>query len=248
MVKTLEKTFAILDALREAGPSGTTDLAERLELPRSTIHHHLQMLESHRYVVNNGGTYRLALRFLETGQQIRHENKLFTVGQSEINELTDSIGYPVGMYVKEHKSAVVLLRAGIDTTISISLYPGRHLPIYATAAGKVLLSSALGESRTAKLEDLSLELEEYTENTITTPEKLAADIRATNERGYAIATGERWDDRCSVAVPVQGGGAQPAALEVAVPSDEFDESTLEILRTELLQTVNVIEIKSGYPE
>ncbi|WP_123624209.1 IclR family transcriptional regulator [Halorubrum sp. CSM-61] len=246
MVKAIEKTLTILNTLSAIGPSGTSELADKLEMPRSTIHHHLQVLESHQFVVNDSGTYRLTFRFLEIGQELRHQNELFVVGQSEISELTDNIGYPAGMYVKEHGSAVLVFRAGLDPTVPVTLYPGRHLPLHATAAGKALLASTVEKPRVERLAELPLD--GYTDKTITSPDKLAEDIRTVSDNGYATATEERWESRCSVAVPVHDGRTRSAVLEAAVPAAEFSESTLETLTTELQQTVNVIQIKSEYSE
>ncbi|WP_440767171.1 helix-turn-helix domain-containing protein [Natronorubrum sp. DTA7] len=53
--------------MKETDVAGVTELADRLGLAKSTVHNHLLSLERHRYVVNEGGQYRLGLEFFNTG-------------------------------------------------------------------------------------------------------------------------------------------------------------------------------------
>lgn len=243
-MKALQKTFRIVDALEASGPCELGTIADRTDLPRSTVHHHLSALEENGFVVNSDGTYRLALRFLDLGEEVRRRTELFQIAKSEIDELADRIAHPVNLFVAENDRAVVLYTHGENPAIPISLYPGQHIALHATAAGKVLLSIRDGAFDEQLRPDA---LRSFTEHTITDPERLTAVLREATDQGYATARQERWRGRAGLAVPLTPGGKLTnAAIEVALEPEAFDDVDREELAAELQQTANVIDIKSDY--
>lgn len=52
-----------------------TELADTLDLAKSTVHSHLQTLVDLGYVVREDGTFQLGLQFLGLGERVRaHQN------------------------------------------------------------------------------------------------------------------------------------------------------------------------------
>lgn len=245
MVKTLEKTAAILEALEESYVATPTLLSNQLEIPRSTIHHHLAILERYGLVVNEDGKYRLSLRFLDIGEQVRNGMSLYEIAPTEVDELAERVQYPAALYIAEHDAAVALYIAGGDPTIPTTLHAGQRLPLYATAAGKALLCQR-PESEVAEFIETA-ELREFTEETLTDCETLRSDLQTAQERGFAIASEERWTGRSSVAVRIPTSvETRSAALELALPPEEFREADETELASNLQKSSKVIEIKSDY--
>lgn len=244
-MKALEKTFDIVDCLASSGSSELGAIASRTDLPRSTVHHHLKDLEERGFVVNDGGTYRLGLRFLDVGERIRRRSELFQIVQSEIDELAQATDNPVTVFVLEQGHAVVLYTSGENPSLPTTLHAGQHLPLHATAAGKAILSTGADASGEAPI--AHTRLESYTENTLTEERALEAAVRRTADRGYAIAEEERWSGRCGIAIPFSPGGDNPvAAVEVSLPPAAMAEADLDGLAAEVERTVSVIDIKSDY--
>lgn len=244
-MKALEKTFDIVDYLATSGSSELGEIASRTDLPKSTVHHHLNDLEKRGFVINDGGTYRLGLRFLDIGEQTRRRSELFQIVQSEIDELAQTTHYPVTVFVLEQGHAVVLYTSGENPSLPTTLHAGQHLPLHATAAGKAILSARGGAAGETTRE--LARLESYTENTITDAHTLEAEVRQTMDRGYAIAEEERWHDRCGIAVPFSPESDNlVAAVEVSFSPEAMAETDFDGLAGEVERTVSVINIKSDY--
>lgn len=244
-MKTLEKTFDIVDCLESSSVAKLGTIAERTGLPRSTVHHHLAILERRGFVVNEGGTYRLTLRFLDIGERTRRRTQLFQTARSEIDELSQSIDRPVTVFVLEHGQAVVLYTYGGDSGLPITLHAGQHLPLHATAAGKAMLSTNEAETYEELMDGINLRA--YTEHTITDVEALDTAVGWAADQGYSIAKEELWNRRCSIAVPFSSGqDSLVAAVEVALTPNEIQEADHDELAAKIDRTVSVIDIKSDY--
>lgn len=245
VMKTLKKTFRIIYELSAMGPSELGTIADRTDLPRSTVHHHLSALEENGFAVNTGGIYHLSMKFLDVGEQVRRRKELFEIARSEIDELADRIDRPVTLFILEHGSAVVLYTRNEDPAIPITLYPGQHFPLHATAAGKALLSDQ--ENPFSGNHFQTGGLSSFTEQTITDQDMLTKTLREATNQGYTISREERWNGRCSIAVPFSPKGDTPyAAIETALTPEQFQEINRSELVIELQQTANVIDIKSDY--
>lgn len=244
-MKALKKTFRIIDKLDTLGPSKLGTVADRTNLPRSTVHHHLSALEENGFVVNTGGIYRLSMKFLDVGEQVRRRKELFEIARSEIDELADRIDQPVTVFILEHGSAVVLYTRGENPAIPITPYPGQHFPLHATAAGKALLSDQDDPFSGNHIQTKGLP--SFTEQTITDQDRLAKTLREATIQGYAISREERWEGRCSIAVPLSPrGDTSSVAIETVLTPEQFQEINRSELVVELQQTANVINIKSDY--
>ncbi len=88
-VQAAATTFRIIETLHELNGAGVSELAAELEMPKSTVHDHLQTLTEAEYLVNEDGTYRVGTRFLELGGFARSQMKLYQIASPEIKELAE---------------------------------------------------------------------------------------------------------------------------------------------------------------
>lgn len=246
-MQALEKTFDIVECLEASGPVKLSGIAERMDMARSTVHHHLADLERRGFVVNDDGTYRLTLRFLDIGERVRRRRQLFQTARSEIDELSQAVGRPVTITILEQNQAVVLYSRGEDPRIPVSLHPGQHLPLHATATGKAILGSLRESPRNELM--AQIDLRAFTDNTITDIETLEAESQLVVNQGYAYAEEERWNGRCGIAVSFSPGQDGPmAAVEVSFTSDAVNAIDQDDLASDIHQSVSVIDIKSDYSQ
>ncbi|WP_167768534.1 IclR family transcriptional regulator [Haloarcula amylovorans] len=246
-MKVLEKTCDILDCLSSAGSLELGAIAAQTDLPRSTVHHHLTTLEKRGFVINDRGTYRLGLRFLDIGEKTRQRTDLFQIVQSEIDELAQTMNTQVTVFILEQNHAVALYTSGENPGLPTTLHAGQHLPLHATASGKALLSEKIEKGDGIPMEDLRMY--SYTKNTITEEDTLKTVIRRVANQGYAITKEERWTGQCGIAVPFSPTGENlVASVGTSLTSDEIEQADLHDLVSDIKQTVNVIEIKSDYSQ
>jgi len=108
-VKSIEAMFTIVEALKQLDGAGVTELADHLELPKSTIHNYLATLEQEEYVVKEGTTYRVGLRFLDLGAYARDQVEMFEVAKPELEHLASETGELANLLVEEEHGRVVPL-------------------------------------------------------------------------------------------------------------------------------------------
>jgi DNA-binding IclR family transcriptional regulator len=242
-VRTLEKTLAIMEALKERRVAGVTELAESLEFSKSVVHNHLRTLEEHEYVRREADGYRLGLKFLDYGGEIRNGVRLYNHVGPEINKLTDETGELVSVMTEEFGEGVYLYRLMGEQAVGLDTYAGYRVPIHCTAPGKAILASLPDERVDAILEQRGLPA--VTPHTITDEARLREELERIRNREYATDDGERVEGLRCVAAPVQArDGEVLGAISIAAPTSRLRGARFEAeIPEHVLGAVNVIELR-----
>ena len=114
-----ERTLRILECLEENGGMGVSELADEFDLPKSTVHNHLDTLRQNEYVVKQHGVYKLGLRFLKFGAHARTHKKVYEEGKSEVDELAQKTGALANRAVEEYSEGVYLYLAKGDQAVEL---------------------------------------------------------------------------------------------------------------------------------
>lgn len=216
-------TFEVIEALATLDQAGVTELADRLGYSKGSVHNHLATLERLGYVVRQDGRYRLGLRFLELGTQVRDDDTLYHVARPEIERLANASGEAASLVVEEGGEAVFLYRAG-DGADS-ALREGSRVPVHACAAGKAILAHRPRGAVDALLDD---ELAEPTDRTIANRPALTRELQTVRDQGLAFDRGELATDRRAVAAPiVTDDGHAVGAVTVSGESPGMSGKRLE---------------------
>src|SRR5881397_3680600 len=144
-IQSIDRATAILKALA-SGPRrlGVSELAERLELPRPTVHGLLQTLQAHGFVEQDrdSGKYQLGAGLLQLGASYLDLNELRGRSIVHAERLAARTGFAVRVGVLHGATLVVVHHVfRPDTTLQI-LEVGAQLPAHATALGKAILAYA----------------------------------------------------------------------------------------------------------
>jgi IclR family acetate operon transcriptional repressor len=135
------------------------------------------------------------------------------LARPRLRALVERTGETATLSVPGGDEAVTVDFAAGEASVVSMARLGRPSVSHATAVGKVLLAFTGGDFGV---------LTAYTEHTITDPERLAAELAAVRERGWAEAEGEREPDLNALAAPVLGRGGELAAiLGVQGPAARF---------------------------
>lgn len=245
-VKSVETAFTVLDALRELDGAGSTELAEHLEMPKSTAHNYLSTLLQEELVVKEGSTYHIGIRFLEYGAYARQRLKIFEIATPEVDKLAQETGELGNLMVEEHGRGSYLHRARGDNAVMVEAHVGTRVSLHSTALGKAIL---------AHLDDDAVEeivtthgLEQCTPNTITDRATLYEELDEIRESGLAFDDEERLRGLRCVAAPILSNNDRVlGSVSVSGPSNRVRADYLEEeLAQRLLETVNVIELNVTY--
>lgn len=203
-VSALERSSDVIEVLLERGGAGATEVAEALDLPKSTVHDHLKTLAALDFVVNEDGSYRPSMKFLHVGKAARESHELFVEGREAALALSERLDDQyVQLATAENGRCAVLLATGWgDPTRppgTPQTYP-TYVDLHSNAPGKAILSQWDDDAVRTLAEERGLPAR--TPDTITDVDALLETLRAVREDGFAIDEGELIAGMTGVAVPV----------------------------------------------
>lgn len=222
-VKAVKVSHDIVEVLADRGEAGVTEVATALDIPKSTAHDHLRTLERVGSVVNEGGTYRLSMQFLQWGEIARSNHDLFVQGREEALRLFETIDEKrhVQLVTEENGRCAVLLatRWHRDSPRARQTYP-THVHLHMNAPGKAILAHMDREVVARILEEHGLP--RRTPDTITDETELFAELERIRDDGYALDDGELIAGMTGIGVPIVTETTVHGAIAVYSASEEFE--------------------------
>lgn len=245
-VKSTVTTFRILEALKEMDGARVTDLARHLDLPKSSVHNYLSTLEQEEYVVKEGNTYSLGLRFLDFGTKTRSDLSLYEFGKPEVRSLAEETGELVNLLVEEYGKGVYVHRDAGEDAVMVDTNTGQRIHLHNTGLGKAILAHYPRERVEAILDKHGMPA--TTENTVTERETLFEELAEVREKGFAYDDEERLNGlRCVATSIVNKDDEVLGAMSVSGPTSRMStERFTEEIPHLLENAVNVIELNVAY--
>lgn len=245
-VKTTETAFQIIEILMERDGEKLSELAQELDLAKSTVHRHLSTLTELEYVIRDDGVYRTGLRFLEIGEQTRTRSDAYQLAKEKVASLATETEERSQLIVEEYGRGVYVFRETGEQAVSTDSGIGKRIPIHATAAGKAILASHSDERIDEIIEQRGLPA--LTEHTITDEASLWSELEEIRDRGYSINDQENTSGLRAIGVPVRYENGNPlGALSVSGPTHRFQGTLFEeTLPNLLLGTANELELNIQY--
>lgn len=125
-------------------------------------------------------------------------------------------------------------------------YMGFRDAAYCSSLGKCLLASLSGEELAWRFRDYRFI--KYTENTITSFERLKSELKDVRKNGYALNNGERNAILSSIACPIYNyNGEVIAAISLGASSYLFVPETINNILPHLQRYSSMISKRLGYP-
>lgn len=249
-VRAVERSLYILGVLRQYEGATLSEIADELELPKSTVHNHLQTLEGQQYIIREDDQYQLGLRFLDFGEYVKTRKMVFQEAGPVVDELAERTGERAQFIAQEHGYGVYVHIAEGSRAVSTGTVIGQRggTRLHATAAGKAILTHLPDEQRKAVLD--RWRMPKITENTIQDRDRLWEEFETIRDRGFAINDEEHIVGLRAVGVPVLGPNEEVVgALSVSAPTHRMQEERLMSDLPELLLGVsNELELNITFSE
>lgn len=241
-VEAVDKACRIIDALQSLDGAGVTELADKLDISKGTIHTHLSTLNKNGFVVKDGTTYRPSLRFLDIGEDIKNSRQLYQIAQTEIEELAAETDTRVQISTEEFGVLVVLDIARSEHAIEAPTRVGKRDYLHCIAAGKAILAHLPQERIEAIIDRHGLPAR--TPNTITDPADLLEELEEVRREGIAFNDEEKIKGLRAVGAPVRSDtGDVLGSISASGPTSgmEGDRFRSEIPRA-VSNVANTIEL------
>lgn len=245
-VNAVGTAIDVVETLYERDGARIEELAEALDVSKSTVHRHLSTLRRANYVTKEGDVYYLSLQFVELGEYVRNRKRVFKLAEPKVEELAEATGERAQFVVEEHGYVRYVHRSTGEHAVKTISGVGKRVRMHAVAAGKAILAN-LPDARVREILD-DRGLPAFTENTITDEEQLFEELADVRDRGVSFSDGEVVAGLRAVGVPVHGTDSRVlGALTVAGPTHRL---TGDVWRSEipdlLLGAANELELKIEY--
>ncbi|ELY51308.1 IclR family transcriptional regulator [Natronorubrum bangense] len=244
-LETVARACDVIDALEELDGAGVTELADSLDISKSSAYSYLSTLRTKRLVVkDDDDTYRLSLEFLYLGKTIRHRHVLFEHGKQQIDRLAEETGEYVHLMCEQHGLERNIYKVAGENAVGDAYHTTKERKadfLHFTSTGKAVLAY-LPDARVEAIID-EYGLVRKTENTITDRDALFKEIQTIRERGYAVNDEEEVAGIRAVGAPIRDtNGAILGAISVSGPTSRLnDDRYHETLPKKVMESANVTE-------
>ena len=227
-VATNLRTLLILEAVaRSDRPLSPTEINRDIGLPKQSIHRLCQTLVEEGFLIRevSGKKLEAAPRTLQMARGLTQSRHLNIARHQVLTSISAATKETVNFVVPEFDGMTYLDRVETDWIFRIELPIGSRVPFHCTASGKCYLASL--DPKQFNDVASTIRFEPRTPNTITSKERLLAEIQEVRARGYSIDNEELFRDMCALAVPVNDeDGKFLAALAYHGPTQRLNVDSL----------------------
>jgi IclR family transcriptional regulator, KDG regulon repressor len=245
METTVVKGLRILEALAASDqPCGISEVARACGITKSNTHRLLKTLVDCRYVRQDPATraYFLTLKLWELGTRVHNNLDLRRVAAPHLRALAAATEESVHLSVLDEGKVMYVDK--IDSTQAVRAYvrAGDRAPAYCAATGKVMLAYQPDDV----IDAATVEMKAFTPLTITTRQKLAADLARIRTRGYSLTRGEWRPGVLGIAAPIHSpAGPVVAAVGIAGPIERVKKADVTRLVEAVLVAARAISTDLG---
>lgn len=245
MSQSLDRALTLLSELA-TGAKTLDQLAEQIEVHKSTVLRLLRTLESHHFVRREGTRYyRLGSALFDLANQALEDRDVRRSSQSALAELNARTGHTVHLATYEDGEVVYVDKYEGRHSVRMYSRVGKRAPVHCTAVGKVLVAAMAPARRTEIAEAIDYVV--LTGNTITNSADFVAELEKVAERGYAVDNAEHEDFIHCIAAPIRGpNGEVLAAASMSIPKILLDFDGLLALVPELVAAADNASVHSGW--
>lgn len=224
------------------------DMANQLQVSKSTLYRYLTIMEEEGYLerVSNTNRYAIGMRIVELSAIALCRSALRLHGEQELNLLSEEVKLNANlgvMYDGRLLHVAFSMRSGAESLYSIV---GRCAPLTTTAMGKALLSSL----PYAEVNQI-IRQRGFTQDTpfsIMSLDALHKELQTIRTSGFAFDNQERnLNSKCLATLVYSDQKYPVAAMSITSTSDlsDFDGRIVE-LKQALRLHANTLSLKLGY--
>jgi DNA-binding IclR family transcriptional regulator len=241
----VDTTLDVVQALHDSEGATLAELTDIVDVPKSTLYYHLKTLADRGYVVQNGDTYYVGLRFLTHGARAKRRKRAYEVIDQPLQDLAERTSAETDFAVEENGRLVVLSQT-VGSGTNEGFLEGSYLHMTNSSAGKAILAE-LSDSRIDSILD-TWGMPQATPHSKTDREELLAELETVRERGYAVSDEELMEGLRSVSAVVHDtDGSILGAISVSGPTYRFTMEHVDGEIADLLLDA-IAEFEASLPE
>lgn len=235
------RLFGLLEVIAEKDQSFNLQaLVEETGLPKPTLHRMLQQLEAAGLIQRNGDgrQYGTGLRLRRLAENLLLNSTSHGARHMVLRRLVEEVGESCNLTAFSGGEVLYLDRVETAAPLRFYLHPGSRVPAHCSATGKLFLAQLAPAQRQRLL--ANVELERYTQNTLTDQAQLEAELERVKRDGYAMDDEEFLPGLVciGVLVPAADGGKSNLGLALQAP-------VMRVARDKVLQLLPALQRAAG---
>lgn len=245
MEKTVAKAFKLLELLAaHERPRRVTELSRELELVKSNIHRLLRTLIELGYVrQTEHGLYQSTIRLWELGSRVAWRVPVQRAAGDHLKRLAAASAEETQLAILDGIDVVYIHAIDAVHPVRVSPALGRRAPVHCNAVGKAMLAY----QPEAIIRLAAKRLVPFTPRTITTSERLRAELAEIRRRGFAMNLGEWRAGTHGIAAPIANpDGTVGAAVSVIGPVERMPANKLRSLAPMVVKAAKAIALSLAY--
>jgi IclR family acetate operon transcriptional repressor len=244
-IPNLAKACRVLAWLAgERGAFSVSEVARRLEMPRTTALRVLRTLRAEGLLEETDGRYRSGAGLLRLGLLALQSVEINSLAEPILQNLARATDETAHLAVRTDVQMLILRVADSPHPIRVASRPGALVSIHCAATGKALLAAMPPEQVRQLLG--GKRLERRTDRTITTLAALEAELEAIRRQGYAVDDEEYHPGvRCLAAAVYDARGEVVAALGITAATVRFAKRKIPAMAREVTRAAEALSRALG---
>jgi DNA-binding IclR family transcriptional regulator len=246
-VRAVERALQILSSFDDQHPErGLSDIAQEVNLHKATTHRIVTTLVNYGFLERaaDGQKYRLGLQLTDLGLKAIHRMDLRREALPYMMQLTQKVEEACDLSIFDRGDVFYIEFVPGPHALTVAAAVGQRLPAYCTASGKLFLANLPPSELDAIL---GRPMVAYTDNTITSSEKLRQQLDETRKRGYGVDDEELEAGirAVSAAIRNQQGGIV-ASVSIPGPTSRMTAKRIPQIAEALQEAARSISRRMGW--
>lgn len=243
MVQSIDRAMQIIHVLVSSGQRSQwsiSDIAEKVELPLSTVHRLLSTMMKYGLVeqIQETKQYKAGHTWMEIGLRLLESLDYRSVARAVMERLAYEVKESIYLSIPSHTDAIIVERIDSPLTVRIIDNLGERIPLTIGAPNRTMLANMEPQ-----------EAERIVDRLLSSPDKIQDFLMQLPEikrKGYAVSYGEKTEGTASVAAPIIGFNQKVVgALSIGVLSYKITDDRLEYLIEKVKEGASEISKKIG---
>lgn len=248
MVKSVSRALDIISIVSmKKGGLGVTEIANQMDINKSSVHRILSTLTEYGYIEQDieTGRYKLGYKFLEISSKLLDSIDLRTEARPFLQVLETVTNEVIHLVVYDQGEVVYIEKLEGNETLRMHSRVGKRAPMHCTSVGKAILAHL---PTNVVLEIINRKgLPAHTNHTFTDKEEFFQELAKIKENGYALDLEENEYGIICIAVPIYDHlGRVAAAVSISGPSIRMIPNRLDELKDRLIEIGRKISARLGY--
>lgn len=244
-MSSIRRAIQVVDLLAGKGVLGVRAIAQQLKLPVGSVHRLLIDLSEEQVVERTEeGAWQLSYRLLAITDKQLDGVRFPRLARAYCEAMAETTRETVNVNIISGLACVCIDKVRGSQGMQLDLPIGSRAPLYCGGSAKAMLAFA-GETVIDRV--LEQPMTAYTQNTITDPAALRAELAAIRKRGYSIDDQEMVMGVFCVGMPiVDRTGRAVGAISISGPSPKQAGRRIKPLVDLLADATSKVSRRLGY--